>query len=54
MWWAVTGVGVAGAVLMLIYNRLFKTGPTDFRIEGLTDCPLILQAPGSWHLPADR
>jgi dipeptide/tripeptide permease len=24
MWWAVTGVGIAGAVLMLIYDRVFK------------------------------
>jgi len=26
MWWVVTGVGVAGAVLMLIYDRVFKPG----------------------------
>jgi proton-dependent oligopeptide transporter, POT family len=26
MWWVVTGVGVAGAVLMLIYDRAFKPG----------------------------
>jgi len=26
MWWVVTGVGVGGAVLMLIYDRVFKPG----------------------------
>jgi MFS family permease len=26
MWWVVTGVGIAGAVLMVIYNRVFKPG----------------------------
>jgi len=26
MWWVVTGVGVAGAVLMLVYDRVFKPG----------------------------
>jgi len=26
MWWVVTAVGLAGAVLMLIYNRAFKPG----------------------------
>ena len=26
MWWAVTGVGVTGAALMVIYNRVFKPG----------------------------
>jgi POT family proton-dependent oligopeptide transporter len=26
MWWVVTGVGVAGAVLMVIYDRIFKPG----------------------------
>ena len=26
MWWVVTGVGVTGAVLMLVYDRVFKPG----------------------------
>jgi dipeptide/tripeptide permease len=26
MWWVVTGVGIVGAVLMLIYDRVFKPG----------------------------
>ena len=26
MWWVVSAVGIAGAVLMLIYNRIFKPG----------------------------
>ena len=26
MWWAVTGVGITGTLLMLIYNRIFKPG----------------------------
>jgi len=26
MWWVITGVGIVGAVLMLIYNRVFKPG----------------------------
>jgi hypothetical protein len=26
MWWVVTGVGMTGAVLMLIYDRGFKPG----------------------------
>ena len=26
MWWIVTGVGVAGAVLMLLYDRVFRPG----------------------------
>jgi dipeptide/tripeptide permease len=26
MWWVVTGVGLAGAVLMLLYDRIFKPG----------------------------
>jgi dipeptide/tripeptide permease len=26
MWWVVTGVGIAGAVLMVIYDRVFKPG----------------------------
>jgi proton-dependent oligopeptide transporter, POT family len=26
MWWVVTGVGLAGAVLMVIYDRVFKPG----------------------------
>ena len=26
MWWVVTGVGLVGAVLMVIYNRVFKPG----------------------------
>jgi dipeptide/tripeptide permease len=26
MWWAVTGVGILGAVLMVIYDRVFKPG----------------------------
>jgi dipeptide/tripeptide permease len=26
MWWVVTGVGIAGAVLMVVYDRVFKPG----------------------------
>jgi hypothetical protein len=26
MWWVVTAVGLAGAVLMVIYNQVFKPG----------------------------
>jgi dipeptide/tripeptide permease len=26
MWWVVTGVGIAGAVLMVIYDKIFKPG----------------------------
>jgi len=26
MWWVVTGVGIAGAVLMVIYDKVFKPG----------------------------
>jgi MFS family permease len=26
MWWVVTGIGIVGAVLMLIYDRVFKPG----------------------------
>lgn len=28
MWWAITGVGLAGAALMLVYDRVFKPGET--------------------------
>lgn len=28
MWWVVTGVGIAGAVLMVIYDKVFKPGGT--------------------------
>jgi proton-dependent oligopeptide transporter, POT family len=33
MWWVVTGVGVAGALLMLIYNSVFKPGQARNGIE---------------------
>jgi hypothetical protein len=26
MWWVVTGVGIAGAVLMVVYDKVFKPG----------------------------
>jgi len=29
MWWVVTAVGIAGAVLMLVYNRVFKPGQSQ-------------------------
>jgi proton-dependent oligopeptide transporter, POT family len=29
MWWAITGVGIAGTVLMLIYDRIFKPGEAE-------------------------
>lgn len=31
MWWAVTGVGIAGTALMLIYDRVFKPGDAASR-----------------------
>jgi dipeptide/tripeptide permease len=33
MWWVVTGVGILGAMLMLIYDRLFKPSETQSRTE---------------------
>jgi dipeptide/tripeptide permease len=33
MWWTVTGVGVAGTALMVIYNRVFKPGQAAALIE---------------------
>jgi len=29
MWWVVSAVGIAGAVLMLVYNRIFKPGQSQ-------------------------
>jgi proton-dependent oligopeptide transporter, POT family len=31
MWWVITAVGIAGAVLMLIYDRVFKPGEAEVR-----------------------
>ena len=28
MWWVITGIGLGGAVLMVIYNKIFKPGET--------------------------
>jgi hypothetical protein len=28
MWWVITGVGIVGTVLMVIYDRIFKPGET--------------------------
>jgi MFS family permease len=28
MWWVITGMGLVGAVLMLIYDRVFRPGAT--------------------------
>jgi MFS family permease len=33
MWWVITAVGLAGAVLMLIYDRIFKPGQAPQPIE---------------------
>ena len=33
MWWVVTAVGIAGAVLMLIYDRVFKPGQARNGVE---------------------
>jgi len=34
MWWVVTAVGIAGAVLMLLYNRIFKPGQSQAVTSG--------------------
>jgi hypothetical protein len=26
MWWVISGVGIAGTILMVIYDRVFKPG----------------------------
>jgi hypothetical protein len=26
MWWAIAGVGIAGTLLMVVYDRIFKPG----------------------------
>ena len=33
MWWVVTGVGIAGTVLMVVYDRVFKPGEAQGSIE---------------------
>jgi len=33
MWWVVTGVGIVGAVLLVIYDRVFKPEETKGREE---------------------
>jgi POT family proton-dependent oligopeptide transporter len=33
MWWVITAVGLTGAVLMLIYDRIFKPGHTPQPVE---------------------
>lgn len=33
MWWIITGVGLAGAVLMLMYDRVFKPGQAPEPVE---------------------
>jgi len=33
MWWVVTGIGLMGAVLMLIYDKIFKPGESKVGIE---------------------
>jgi dipeptide/tripeptide permease len=33
MWWVVTGIGLMGAVLMLIYDKIFKPGEAKVEVE---------------------
>ena len=36
MWWVITAVGLAGAVLMLVYDRIFKPGQAPQPVESQT------------------
>jgi len=33
MWWVLTGIGIGGAVLMVIYDRVFKPGEAKEETE---------------------
>ena len=53
MWWVVTAVGLVGAVLMVIYDRVFKPGSEGTAGTGCRDLGLSA-GPRLRLLPTDK